>query len=229
MKNGFTLAEVLITLAIIGIVAALTLPSLIQNQINHVVENRLKRFYSIMGQAVLMAENEYGDKKDWYQDVSGTEVDQEGNPIEGTSLALNWYNKYLDKYIKTTKIEVSSDGIPTFYLTDGTSFQPGARTTRDWDYFTTSTPEKCKKNKDWAGRCGFSFNFCPIHNSSDWQYLYNKGFEPWKYLWKGTEEDLYNNTDYGCSKVSRIPLMCSTLIQYNNWTIPKDYPFNVKY
>lgn len=30
MRKGFTLAEVLITLGIIGIVAALTLPSLIQ-------------------------------------------------------------------------------------------------------------------------------------------------------------------------------------------------------
>ena len=31
MKKGFTLAEVLITLGIIGVVAALTLPSLITN------------------------------------------------------------------------------------------------------------------------------------------------------------------------------------------------------
>lgn len=30
MKNGFTLAEVLITLGIIGVVAAMTLPVLIQ-------------------------------------------------------------------------------------------------------------------------------------------------------------------------------------------------------
>ncbi len=31
MKNGFTLAEVLITLGIIGIVAAMTMPALIAN------------------------------------------------------------------------------------------------------------------------------------------------------------------------------------------------------
>ncbi len=31
IKNGFTLAEVLITLGIIGVVAALTIPSLVKN------------------------------------------------------------------------------------------------------------------------------------------------------------------------------------------------------
>lgn len=228
-KNAFTLAEILVTIGLIGVIAALTLPVLIQNQINHVVENRLKRFYSMMGQAVILAENEYGDKKDWYQDISGTEVDGEGNPIEGTSLALNWYKIYLDKYITTTKIEVSPDGVPTFFLNDGTVFEPSSQTTRDWFFFTTSTPEKCKKYKNWAGRCGFAFNFYPIDNSTAWMFHYNKGFEPWKYSWNGTEQDLYNNSEYGCSKNSRIPVFCSTLIQYNNWSIPKDYPFKVKY
>lgn len=62
-SHGFTLAEVLITLGIIGIVAAMTLPTLIQNYKNRVVETRLKKFYSTMNQAVLMAEAQYGDKK----------------------------------------------------------------------------------------------------------------------------------------------------------------------
>ena len=52
-KEGFTLAEVLITLGIIGVVAALTLPSLIQKNNNKVVETRLKKFYSTMNQALL--------------------------------------------------------------------------------------------------------------------------------------------------------------------------------
>ena len=52
MKKGFTLAVVLITLGIIGIVAALTLPALISNYRKNLVVERLKKFYTVMNQAV---------------------------------------------------------------------------------------------------------------------------------------------------------------------------------
>ena len=41
-KNAFTLAEVLVTLGIIGVVAALTIPALIANYRNMVLENQFK-------------------------------------------------------------------------------------------------------------------------------------------------------------------------------------------
>ena len=50
-KAAFTLAEVLITLGIIGIVAAMTLPTLIANYQKKVVETRLISFYSKINQA----------------------------------------------------------------------------------------------------------------------------------------------------------------------------------
>ena len=46
-KTGFTLAEVLITLGIIGVVAALTIPSLMTAYNKHITETRLKKFYSL--------------------------------------------------------------------------------------------------------------------------------------------------------------------------------------
>ena len=46
-KRGFTLAEVLITLGIIGVVAAMTLPTLIQNHQKQVYVNGLKKAVSI--------------------------------------------------------------------------------------------------------------------------------------------------------------------------------------
>ena len=48
MKKGFTLAEVLITLGIIGVVAALTLPSLIQNYKEKATVTAVKESYSIL-------------------------------------------------------------------------------------------------------------------------------------------------------------------------------------
>jgi prepilin-type N-terminal cleavage/methylation domain-containing protein len=49
-QEAFTLAEVLITLGIIGVVAALTMPALVASYQKHVVETRLKKFYSVFMQ-----------------------------------------------------------------------------------------------------------------------------------------------------------------------------------
>ena len=51
-KQGFTLAEVLITLGIIGVVAAMTLPTLIANYQKKVIATKLKQTYSILSNAI---------------------------------------------------------------------------------------------------------------------------------------------------------------------------------
>lgn len=65
MKRAFTLAEVLITLGIIGIVAALTMPALIGNYRKKQTVTQLKKVYSALQQSILMSQNEYGDIADW--------------------------------------------------------------------------------------------------------------------------------------------------------------------
>ena len=54
MKKAFTLAEVLITLGIIGIVAAMTLPTVINNIQDKQFRTMFKKQYSIINQALLM-------------------------------------------------------------------------------------------------------------------------------------------------------------------------------
>ena len=49
-KSAFTLAEVLITLGVIGVVAAVTLPTLIKNYQKHAWTNSLKGNYSLLNQ-----------------------------------------------------------------------------------------------------------------------------------------------------------------------------------
>ena len=50
-RAAFTLAEVLITLGIIGVVAAMTMPVIIQNARGKVLQTQLKKAYSILSQA----------------------------------------------------------------------------------------------------------------------------------------------------------------------------------
>ena len=61
-KLAFTLAEVLITLGVIGIVAAMTLPAVINNSRNKQLEAGLKRSYSVIGQALDMYQAQSGER-----------------------------------------------------------------------------------------------------------------------------------------------------------------------
>ena len=54
MKNGFTLAEVLITLGIVGVVASMTLPTLNNNVQKQTYEAGAKKAYNIISNAVGM-------------------------------------------------------------------------------------------------------------------------------------------------------------------------------
>ena len=54
-RKGFTLAEVLVTLAIIGVVAALTIPTLITSTTNAKYQTSLKKQVSVLNQAMLTA------------------------------------------------------------------------------------------------------------------------------------------------------------------------------
>lgn len=60
MRKGFTLAEVLITLGIIGVVAAMTIPILISNTRGARYRAQFKKTLSTMNQAVKLNESHYG-------------------------------------------------------------------------------------------------------------------------------------------------------------------------
>lgn len=52
ISSAFTLAETLLTIGIIGVVAAMTIPSLVKNIRGKILESQLKKSYSIMSQAL---------------------------------------------------------------------------------------------------------------------------------------------------------------------------------
>lgn len=82
IKKGFTLAEVLITLGIIGIVAALTIPSLVNQYKKKALESQFKEGYAILTNAVakMMYDNDITSLKD-YPPFKGN-----GDVIAGSSI-----------------------------------------------------------------------------------------------------------------------------------------------
>lgn len=78
IRPAFTLAEVLITLGIIGVVAAMTLPTVVNKYQDKVTVTKLKKVYNILSQSYLSAVAEYGKPSEWGiagRDASNTEDD----------------------------------------------------------------------------------------------------------------------------------------------------------
>lgn len=90
-KKAFTLAEVLITLGIIGVVAALTIPALITTYQKQQTLERLKTVFSDLNQAMLAAIAENGPVTDWYTD--------DVKNIDGSGAKL-FTDRYIVPYMK---------------------------------------------------------------------------------------------------------------------------------
>ena len=101
MKKAFTLAEVLITLMIIGIVAALTIPSVISNYQQQEFKTGLKKAVSVLNEAIQ------------------TNIAMEGEtPYETDGL-----REYLQRHMSILGTEIGVTGNHAFYTTDGMRFE----------------------------------------------------------------------------------------------------------
>ena len=219
----------MITLGIIGVVAAMTLPTLIQNHANKVVETRLMKFYSAINQAITLAEVDYGDREYWFEKYDDLEKDAQGRPVKGKTDREKWVNKYLAPYMKITETKYYKD-YPLFYLADGGVFTYTHNTSiNDWNFYTQdfykcTQGEALSKN---VGICTFMFTYHPKRGTDvNWAYQ-GRTFEPYKYSWDGTESGLIDSGYRGCNNNTQI--FCALWIQYNGWKIPDDYPVKVRY
>src|SRR5574344_2705711 len=93
-KAAFTLAEVLIVLGIIGVVAAFTIPVLIKNIQKEETLIKLKASYTQLYQTIKLSEVDNGPTSEW----------DRIKPRDSDEL-LSWFNTYLAKYLKYTKVE----------------------------------------------------------------------------------------------------------------------------
>ncbi len=74
MKRGFTLAEVLITLGLIGVVAALTIPNLLNNINNRVLEKQIKVFNKKLFEGMSLLNVNKGIGPYYGEDKNGTRL-----------------------------------------------------------------------------------------------------------------------------------------------------------
>ena len=219
--KGVTLAEVLITLGIIGVVAAMTMPLLIANYKKQEVATKVKKVYSILSQATLRAVEDNGEYQYWDN--------------AKTIGAEEYFNQYYKPYLSIIKVcydycgydrqnpwkrlngsywEYSvfvNDFRQPFILSDGTliviSIASGSADIDDAEYSNLIYFDiNANKPPNMLGKDTFIFT------RSD------KGIFPY-----GFEQD-ESAINSNCSKAGA-GVYCAAKIMRDGWQIKKDYPW----
>lgn len=110
--RGFTLAEVLITLTVIGIVAAISLPSLIANYNEKAWETERLAFQARMLQAIYQIKNLGG-----FGEYKAANQDSEGKDTAAETFILEGLSKYYKIPTVCNKDNLTHCGIPDTILT----------------------------------------------------------------------------------------------------------------
>ena len=231
MKKGYTLAEVLITLGVIGVVAAVTLPTLIQNHQKQQTVSKLKKAYTVLSQAYKMSTIDNGDFENW--------------DLENYTNSNDFVEKFFKPYLKTIKTcntpnecnytkniygrkcgssycsvwgclegkcvsKWYKNGITSLVLSDGTyiffetidSYGNPVTTSYRSVYIDTNGP----KGPNTYGKDFFSFE---INKNG----LFSKGYDL-------STQELNSN----CS-LNGLRSRCASKIIRDGWQISKDYPW----
>ena len=214
-RFAFTLAEVLITLGIIGVVAALTIPSVVTKYQKKSTAIQLKKAFAELENAIKLSEIDNGDMNEWsYPSNTASDL-----------VRKTFIEQYLQPYFRNSTIKSFSGKSyskdrPSLILSDGKMISFSHIGTANWiiidlnglygpnvagkDIFVLDIG----KNKDynpkgklifWAATCGNNINCL---TGTSWSFGCNK---------KNPNE--YEN--YFCGKI----------IQLNNWEIPDNYPW----
>lgn len=226
-NSGFTLAEVLITLGVIGIVAAMTFPSLIGKWQKLVTVNKLKNAYSLINQGLERAEADYGPVKYW-------EFDNQ----------INFTEKYIKPYFEVIKVYAANSMPANFHhycitgqicdsygsfthspkliLKNGMMLSMNVDTsTGNYVWLTIFVDLNGVKDNSTLGRDTFLFSLDP----ADEKLLpYGLGRVTGEF---GSDRDksreaLMSGETRSCTKSG---LYCGAVIFLDNWEIKDDYPW----
>ena len=206
---GFTLAEVVLTMSIVGVVAAMTIPTLHYNRLKKEYTAKLKNFYSHMENAIVDMQMDKGA----FQDMN---YNQGSKTIDGKDV-FDWYMDTIDPYMGHQYVDTARKRI---YFKDGSvlwQFYPGGCLDIWYDVNGDKGPNR-------MGYDNYVFLFC--FSDADRQG------------WFGNKEILFGTygSEINSSETTRAQMLnkcktagseswCSRLLQNDNWEFRSDYPY----
>lgn len=233
--NGFTLAEILITLAVIGIVAVMTIPALVRNYRKKITTTRMKVAYSQFIQAIQLSEIDNGTISGWdYPETTSSDATRD------------FITKYFKPYMKLSECLENTDeacgaGVGSYdyqyKLANGSSIaiEVGCNigaVYEDGEYIAINFDVNGPQGPNVGGIDAFYFG---IRKENDYRLLP----APWTptvtredilngtYVWMGEPclcKDIdYNDADIAYYQQTRC---CGLLLFLDNFEIKDDYPIS---
>ena len=247
-KHAFTLSETLITLGVVGVVAAITLPSLVTDCQKLISRVRIQKAYTMLSQTTYFAEAEYGPVNTWdYADGI--------TPRDGWDVAQDFAETYIVPYLRVaSKCERNStnpacnytmyglNGVAHgdgqidppgktygFYLVDGTFVKVWAMNDRSSNVTAQKHLRQVTifydidgvKGQNKMGHDIFKLEYIIASTKKDVEW-YGKMFPA--YINKVNRNDLLSNKSEMCNK-NHDGSACLALIMRDGWVISHDYPW----
>ena len=234
-KKAFSLAEILITLTIIGVIAVLVIPNLLKNYKKTEIEIQLKSTYSTLSNALKLAQIKHGSKNTMIEEA----LTNHGNKTVGEYFLEKNLEPHL-KIVKSCKNEngkscnlfpysiepyrkddIKNESFLGVYGRNGAQIQlaNGALVyIGNYTYLTKNIMFKIdingKKGPNLLMRDIFHLNI-----ATDNFEAINFG----NYTGSTNNKKLYTKCERG--NLASNAFGCGGLIMQNGWKIPTDYPF----
>lgn len=224
-KIAFTLAEVLITLGIIGVVAAITMPALINEHKKIVTVNKLKKNYSLFAQVFQMSERENGIAGNWDYSLNHTQfAEKYFLPYLPTAKKSNAEYRIMALGNKNDALfanELSKNRY-MYSLPDGTLFGTYIDSYEHYPLATIVVDLNGIKGPNIAGKDVFHFDI----NRSTYKFeMLGQGNDRDTILSPVEQEEQIWVFNCAASYNSYAGVYCGYVIMSDGWKISKDYPW----
>ena len=205
-KKGLTLPEIMVTVAVIGIIAVIAIPILSERYRIGEIESRLKKAYSTLNQAALNAQAVGEDWGQWSKIANGTPN------WSNTDDEFYFFNNYLKPYVSRLKVEKYWNSYVTAYLADGARLWLGKGGCIDIHVDINGD-----KGPDEYGVDIHIFNYCPD--------VLSNTYETGKLIPYAQKHITTREQALELCKSNN--MQCAKLIMMEGWHIPKDYPYSI--
>lgn len=223
----------MITLGVIGVVAAITIPALVTKYQKNVTVNKLKKSYTTISQMFVMAQNANGDASTWNFNFGS--VSDYGDGSNYNVSLINFVKTYILPYLNVAEdCGVKCNKLPSYkylnkqvfsvsmfyavYLLDGSiiliALDNNGTLVRNVIIYVDINGDK-RPNMLGKDVFGYYISDADSTNKSNFWGLWGD--------WT-TRDDLINSSHGGCNK-NALGYYCGALIQYDDWQIKDDYPW----